>query len=297
MQGLAADQLGIFEATVQYQMEHVTGGNPNLVPETGDTWTVGAVISPEFLSNWVFTIDYFQFAIADTIGGIDSPSICFDPINTENVFCENISRDATGNVSEIVELTSNRGVLETSGIDVQVQYGADLPEILAFPGEFATVNLNIYWTHLLTHKVQENVATEVLDCSGYFGGTCIDTTISAQTFSRNRVNTNLHFASGSLGLHLTWRWIEGTHNGMQISNWWDIPDPVLAIPEVGNEHYLDIGFAYEMSDQFSMRFGINNLLDNDPPQMADAVWNQTDTGLYDVFGRSYYLTLLAHFGG
>jgi hypothetical protein len=45
-----------------------------------------------------------------------------------------------------------------------------------------------------------------------------------------------------------------------------------------------------------VRFGVNNLLDNDPPQMADAVWsNNTDTGLYDVFGRSYYLTLLAHF--
>jgi outer membrane receptor protein involved in Fe transport len=295
IQGLAADQLGIFEATVQYQMEYVSGGNPNLVPETGDTWTVGAVISPEFLSNWVFSIDYFLFEITDTIGGINSVDICFDPVNTGNVFCDNISRDVTGNVAEIVELTSNRGLLETSGIDVQIQYGTDLPEYLALRGDFATVNLNVYWTHLLTHKVQENTATEVLDCSGYFGGTCIDTTTSAQTFSRNRVTSNLHYASGPLGVHLTWRWIEGTHNGMQLSNWYDIPNPILAIPEVGSEHYLDLGFAYEINEHFSTRFGANNLLDNDPPQMADAVWNQTDTGLYDVFGRSYYLTVLVHF--
>jgi len=112
------------------------------------------------------------------------------------------------------------------------------------------------------------------------------------------VTTNVHYASGGpLGLHLTWRWIEGTDNAAPLrSGDFGIPDPDLAVPEVGDRHYLDLGVAYTFSDHFAARFGVNNLLDTDPPQMADAVrGNNTDTGLYDVFGRSYYLTLSAHF--
>jgi outer membrane receptor protein involved in Fe transport len=74
------------------------------------------------------------------------------------------------------------------------------------------------------------------------------------------------------------------------------PDPDMAVPAVGDKHYLDLGTAYTFNDHFTARFGVNNLLETDPPQMADAVWdNNTDAGLYDVFGRSYYLTLSAHF--
>jgi outer membrane receptor protein involved in Fe transport len=111
------------------------------------------------------------------------------------------------------------------------------------------------------------------------------------------VTSNIHYASGPFGLHLTWRWIEGTDNAAPLRSFiFGIPDPDLAVPSVGNEHYLDLGAAYAFSDQITARFGVNNLLDNDPPQMADAVSNNnTDTGLYDVFGRSYYFSLSAHF--
>ena len=74
------------------------------------------------------------------------------------------------------------------------------------------------------------------------------------------------------------------------------PDPDLAIPSVSSKHYVDLGFAYGFGDSLAARFGITNLLETDPPNMADAVWdNNTETGIYDVFGRGYYLTLSAEF--
>jgi outer membrane receptor protein involved in Fe transport len=98
-------------------------------------------------------------------------------------------------------------------------------------------------------------------------------------------------------MHLTWRWIEGVNNAAVL-----LPaailgfDPNPAILTVGDEHYLDLGLRYSFSNEFSARFGVTNLLDNDPPMMADNVWdNNTDAGLYDIFGRSYYLPLSAHF--
>ena len=40
------------------------------------------------------------------------------------------------------------------------------------------------------------------------------------------------------------------------------------------------------------RLTIANLTDTDPPMMADAVWDKnTDTRMYDIFGRSYTLSL------
>jgi outer membrane receptor protein involved in Fe transport len=296
LQGLPADQIGTFEATLRYPVDYLYGGNPDLVPEVGETWTLGAVISPGFLSNWTFTIDYFALEVTDTIGSIDAALICFDPINSGNVFCENIRRDASGNIAEIIQLTSNRGLLETTGIDSQIEYQADLPEFFAFRDHSAAISINLYWTHMLTFKEQENPVTEILDCAGYFGWPCWNYEQNP-VFSKNRVTSNIHYASGPLGLHLTWRWIEGTDNAAPIG--WDIfgwADLVSAIPTVGDEHYLDLGLAYEFGEYLTARFGVNNLLDNDPPQMADAVWeNNTDAGLYDVFGRSYYLTLSAHF--
>jgi outer membrane receptor protein involved in Fe transport len=293
LQGLPADQIGTFEATPLYPVDYFVGGNPKLVPEVGETWTIGTVISPESLSNWTFAIDYFELEVTDTIGGIDAALICFDPINTGHVFCENIQRDASGNMAQITELTSNRGLMETTGIDTQIQYAADLPDFFAFQDHAAAISVNLYWTHMLSNKEQENPATEILDCAGYFGWPC-----PADTYSKNRVTSNMHYASGPLGLHLTWRWIEGTDNAAPLG--WDIlgfPEYLVsAIPSIGDEHYLDLGAAYTFSDQIMARFGVNNLLDNDPPQMADAVSNNnTDTGLYDVFGRSYYFSLSAHF--
>ena len=41
---------------------------------------------------------------------------------------------------------------------------------------------------------------------------------------------------------------------------------------------------------------VSNLLDRDPPLMADAVVsNNTDTRLYDIFGRSYSFTMTYQF--
>jgi outer membrane receptor protein involved in Fe transport len=74
------------------------------------------------------------------------------------------------------------------------------------------------------------------------------------------------------------------------------PDPDLAIPVVKEKHYLDLGSAYTFRDRYQLRFIVSNLLDTKPPQMADQSWsNNTDEGLYDVFGRSYRVTISAQF--
>jgi outer membrane receptor protein involved in Fe transport len=98
-------------------------------------------------------------------------------------------------------------------------------------------------------------------------------------------------------LLLTWRWIEGTKNAAPfVSYMYGVPDPDLAIPSVGDKHYLNLGFAWDFNGRFLLRLGVNNLLETSPPMMADAVWGpNTDSSLYDVFGRSYFARISAQF--
>jgi len=80
------------------------------------------------------------------------------------------------------------------------------------------------------------------------------------------------------------------------SGFFGFPDPLLAIPSIGSKHYVDLGFGFAFNDNITARFGINNVGDINAPNMADAAFaNNTDSFLYDVFGRSYYVNLSARF--
>jgi len=296
LQGLSPDQVGVFEATPAYPVTWIGGGNPDLQPEIGRTWTVGLVLSPRAFSNWTLSIDYFSFKVKGTIGSIDSSLICFDRTNTKNAFCENLVRDETGNIVQVTELTSNRGGLETSGIDTQIQYSRHLPDSLAIGDHSATIDVHVYWTHMLTNKEQENPATDPLDCAGYYGWPC-DTDARAAVYPRNRVTNNIRYSSGPFSLSVDWRWIEGTENAAPFRSYiYGYPDPILAIPSIGGKHYVDLGLTYSFSERLRAHLGIDNLLQTTPPLTADAIFaNNTDTGLYDVFGRSYYVRLTTEF--
>ena len=303
LQGLDPGQLGIFEAS-STPVDFISGGNPNLVPEVAKTYTFGAVITPDTLSNWSFSIDYFNLEVTDSIGPIDAVSICFDPSNTSNLFCDNITRDPdptgpAGNIVEFFEPQSNRGLIGTEGIDTQVNYQTELPEGLSLIGGTAQLLVNLVWTHTLEYRWQQAPFSEIADCAGYFGHFC-DLGVpgfAAHVIPENRVTTNINYASGPLSIHLTSRWIDGTTNSAIIdAQFFNQLEPLLAIPSVGSKHYINLGFGYEFTESISARFGINNLMDTNPPLLPDqGPANNTDPGLFDLYGRSYYLSFSARF--
>jgi iron complex outermembrane receptor protein len=295
-QGMPADQIGVFEALENYPIYVTVGGNPELKPESSDTLTIGVVLNPSAIPGLTLAVDYFDLEITDTIGDIAAMIICFDPLNTTGVFCDNIKRDATLNIVELYEPTSNRGLLATNGIDTQLQYATDLPSSMAILNGNARININAFWTHIISNAWQENIVTEVYECAGYFGIPCV-MDLNGGTIPVNRITSSFNYISGALDIHLTWRWIEGTRNAAPFySALFGVPDPDLAIPTVPSYNYFDLGFGYQFSDSILGRFGINNLFDKQPPQMADTVWsNNTDTGLYDVFGRTFYLSVNMEF--
>ncbi len=293
LQGMPADQVGIFEASVGFPTDYTFGGNPELVPEEAETFTAGVVFNFEAAPNWQFAVDYFDLEVTDTIGQIDAAAICFDAANSANLFCSNLKRDPlTYNVNEVFEPTSNRGKSKTSGVDTQVTYQTELPQWMAIGDSYSDLSVNLIWTYLREKSTQENLVATPLDCRGKFGWPCnVDN--SGETFPNNRVTTNASYSSGALNIHLTWRWIDGTDNpARQQSASRGVPDPILQIPSIGSKNYFDLGFGYAFSDNISAKLNISNLINTDPPFMANSSKaNNTDETMYDIFGRSYYLSL------
>ncbi len=290
--GLPADQVGVFNAS-ESPATYYWGGNPDLVPETANTYTLGVVITPEQMASLQIAIDYFDLQVEDGIGPLNATDACFDSANVENVFCDRIRRDPiTLNVNEVWENNINRGELRTKGIDVQVNYLLDLPEALAIGDFGASLDVSLTWTHLQELSSQPTSFSTSLDCGGYYGWPCtIDS--DGLTFPENRITTSLEYSAGDLSAHLSWRWIDKTLNAAPLRSadvgW---PDPDLAIPLVEQKNYFDLGFAYEFGDHLTARLTIANLTDTDAPMMADATGgnNNTDTRMYDIFGRSYTLS-------
>jgi iron complex outermembrane receptor protein len=300
VQGLPEDQIGVFEAAPGYPTEFILGGNPDLQPEASDTFTVGFVYSPAWVSGLTFAVDYYDLEVEDAIGEVAPGNICFDPNNREGVFCEKLERDSSGNVFRITSLIENRGLLATDGIDFQVQYVTDLPTSLALMDGSAQLTIGAALTHVFSLEYQENIVTEVFDCNGLFGAPCNNLFgIGTGTYPENKLNVNLNYGSGGLSGNLAWRWIDGTDNAAVLAPEfiYGFPDPVIAVPDVSSWSYLDLGLAYEWDNGLLLRLGINNLTDKDPPLMGNAQnGNNTDALLYDVYGRTYYLNLRYRFG-
>ncbi|NIV18849.1 MAG: TonB-dependent receptor [Woeseiaceae bacterium] len=288
--GLPADQIGVFDA-YQFPMTWIWGGNPDLEPEVADTLTVGLVITPKSIPNLQLSIDYYDLEVEGEIGGLSAVDACFDSANVNNLFCDLIKRDPVSfNVIEVRQYNINRGLRATSGIDTQLSYRAELPGALAIGNTGADFGVNLIWTHVFELKYQQTLFSTALDCIGTYGWPCTFRN-DGMTFPTDRVTTSLSYASGNLSAHLSWRWISGSDNGAPLrAADFGFPDPILVIPRIERKNYVDLGLAWEFNEHVTARLTIANLGDSGPPLMADAVWDKnTDTRMYDIFGRSYTL--------
>jgi iron complex outermembrane receptor protein len=64
------------------------------------------------------------------------------------------------------------------------------------------------------------------------------------------------------------------------------------VPAIG---YLDILASYDILDNVTLRFNVNNIMDEQPPFYTPSVQANTDPSTYDVLGRRYTIGLTARF--
>jgi outer membrane receptor protein involved in Fe transport len=71
-------------------------------------------------------------------------------------------------------------------------------------------------------------------------------------------------------------------------------NPSAALPGVRSVNYVDLYGTYALSDRVSIKAGINNVLDEKPPEVSGQI-GQTRIGTYDVIGPAFSVGLRATF--
>ena len=315
--GLTTAQVLALEPDPANQYNGQTGGNPNLKPETSDTYTVGFVWSPSFLPGANLTVDWFDIKVEDYISNVGANVIINGCVNGTNPdFCSLVHRDAIGSIRStqgyVKDTVINQGALHTSGIDVSAGYRTGLDTFgLANMG---SVSVNFVGTWL--DKLETTVlnGTAAIDCAGLYGSTC--TTLGGSTNPnptwrhKMRLTWNTPFEYGwfgGLGLSAQWRYfasvdVDGTSSQPALKAAVAPTDAKL-----GARSYLDLLATFKVKDNYSFRVGVNNVLDQDPPLAgsgggafasncpAGACNQNVYAQMYDTLGRYFFVGLTADF--
>jgi outer membrane receptor protein involved in Fe transport len=98
------------------------GGNPNLVPETAKTFTVGFVYSPPQLSGLNMSLDYYDINIDNVITTVSAQDIVTRCANGNQDLCSRVTRDSSNNITRIVSTYVNLANYKTDGVDAELSY-------------------------------------------------------------------------------------------------------------------------------------------------------------------------------
>ncbi|NOX82007.1 MAG: TonB-dependent receptor [Alphaproteobacteria bacterium] len=251
----------------------LSGGNPDLSPETANTWTVGGVFTPEFMSGFSLAVDYWTTGIDEAVESIAITDIvdrCVDADNIANSFCGLITRRADGAIIEVQNSPINVGNLRASGIDITTQYSVPAPGL--FADEAGELNLQISATRRL--KSQELVdagdPSTLIIFANELGSSYWEGTMSA-SYSSGPVNFNwFSYYVGSAVL-----------DRQAVTERFPI-----GLDRVGAKLYNDLYIGWQIEERATIYGGINNVFNVEPPNNPNTYLG--GFGVYDNVGRFFY---------
>ncbi|MFK8029703.1 MAG: TonB-dependent receptor [Gammaproteobacteria bacterium] len=258
------------------QVRAISGGNPELQEESAETITFGVVVTPDFVEGLTFSLDYFNIEIDDAVasfggGAANVLNNCYASTNTAGAadpFCQVITRRGDGTIDNISLTTQNVALQTLKGFDLAASYNTEF-----YGGDLGIQYLGTYTTE---NDFTAFAGDDPVECAGKFGNLCGE---PIQEYGHRATATwNRDAWTGQF----IWRYVGETED--------DDDANLYFVETLDSENYFDVSGTYAFNDRYSVTFGIDNLLDTDPPVIGD---NQeqanTFPATYDVFGRTFFL--------
>ena len=279
------------------QVSTLEGGNPNLDAERSDTWTFGAVFTPEAVPGLTLSIDYIEIKLTDAIdqlagGAANALDLCFNVIqDLDSAVCQAVNRSpANGEITVpfFVEVfNQNIGRIKTEAIDFRANYSWDADFGLMSNSSRFDIRFDGTWTDKWTVTPVQDLPNRPNRCVGAFGNTC------GEPKPEFKSATRLTWTTGTLSLSARHRFITSVTDDQIL-----VParrggmgaDPAdLAVPKADGQHYLDLSFTYDMVENFQLFGGVNNVTDNNAPIIGSSQ-SQANTfpSTYDVLGPQLF---------
>ncbi|MCX7556929.1 TonB-dependent receptor [Xanthomonadaceae bacterium JHOS43] len=292
--GLPTSAYGNVPASPANQYNALTGGNPDLLPEIADTYTVGFAIEP--IKDLTLALDWYSIKIEDAIGGIGYNNIqllCME----QGLYCDRIQRDgrfgdydlwiglaADPGTGHIRNLAGNIGVDEREGLDFSAGYTWDLG-----PGRLSTTFVGNYVLSEYTMALASDPSTGY-ECKGL-----VNDTQGCQTPKWRHI-AQARYSWDRYALGLRWRHIGGVDykdaDGSQLT------DVIWLGTGVSSYNYLDLNGSVSVGPA-TVSLGINNIFDKEPPFVGDADGgfgsHANSLGGYDQAGRYIFGSINVNF--
>ncbi len=265
------------------QYNQFVGGNTSLAPEEAETTTYGFVFTPTFLPGFSLSVDYFNIEVTNYIQALDPTTTvnnCYFLGDAPS--CALITREpALGSLfvtgSQVVANNTNLGGVATSGYDINASYSWDI-------GSMGGLNFSMIGTLLEDLTVDPGPPATPISCEGTFSASCSQIVGAVNPEWRHRFRVTWE-TPWDIQLNGTWRYYgSATNNSSGNPN--DLDHEFDAI------NYFDLSGDWQVYENTNIRFGVNNVLDQDPP-LSDNVGTtgngNTYPQVYDALGRYIFI--------
>lgn len=252
-------------------VNQISGGNRNLMPETAHTLTGGFVLRPAFVPGLQFSVDAFDIELEDAISTIQ-PQEVVDRCAAGNAqFCAGITRNAAGIITQVAAVSFNAQSLKTRGLDFETSYRIPLD---IFSGTVTLANVATYVDRLI---ITSNGVE--LDTAGQLTG--------SNPTPKWRSATTVAYENGPFVFRLLANYLgkgkyDNTYGPLDVTR-----------NDYPGYFYFDVTAQYELGERIQIYGKIENLLDKDPPFIAEGTIGRagaaTASQFYDLIGRSYGL--------
>ena len=269
--GVTPAQYGNINGSPANQYNSLFGGNPNLDPETADTWTAGVVINAT--DAMTISIDYWDIKVTDTIG-IIGPATILEQCGLYNSLCELVNRNPSngnlwqGTAGYVIDITQNLGAAEIEGIDLAFNWAID--------GLGGTWTTNMIGTYLLTKEITPVPAdpNSTYDCAGDISTRCYPS-------PQWRHTASVQYDSNEWwSVTARWRFFDGVDYVESVDT--------IAKKNMGKaQNYIDLNAVFRFMENHDITLGVNNIFDEEPPMVGTTLTTNANTiaGFYDTLGR------------
>lgn len=256
------------------QVRSRVGGNPNVTPETGDTFTAGLVWSPEFGGGdhgLTTTIDYWS---VDLENGISSFGVTFtleDCYLRQNAAsCALITRNPDYSVNNIIDTTANVSEQGATGIDTEIRW--------TFDGDGGQWEAALLWSHMLDRTKTALPGGAEVDLKGTHSSV---TDEDGGTYAEDKANISVQWSKDDFSISYLGEYIASITGETAFFG-------SSYIQNVDSFMYHDLVANYNLGGT-TITGGVTNLSDEEPPWIDIAFNAKTDVSTYRLFGRGYYL--------
>lgn len=267
--------------------------------EEADTFTTGLVFTPTFVKGLSMSVDYYSIKVDGFISGYGQDTIlqaCYE----RGQLCNLIQRDSNagstfgslwlGQDGFVVDFTRNTGRLKVQGIDFKADYRVKGQQLGL--GDSGTFTIDYVGTLNLKQEVTPipGDSASTYRCDGKYGPQC-GAPVSEY---RHKLRNTWQMPWADASVSLAWRYLGGVKaDGTGINNTRD--------DKLKPQNYFDLFSSIRFQKAYTLRVGVNNVLDNDPPIVggagisAVAGSGNTYPQVYDALGRFIFSSVTLDF--